>query len=136
MTDMLTIHSWRHMWDYYIVDGLRKGVKREEIRQNLIDAFRKEIFGQMMFRMKVDDLKQAQETPENVGIVTNIVVQARKKWVALIKMCNRYQETKDPIRESDLRGIWDGETEEEPEKQADGDERTAEWPELNETEDK
>lgn len=153
MTDVLTIRSWRNMWNDYIVEGLKKGARREEIRRNLIEAFRKEIFGQMMFRMKVDDLTKAPQTPKNIELVKNLTINEKNKWMVLVRECEKYPQTRDLIREEDLTLEDDPEAperedavtmdyeevedpDEEYESPWDGDEKTAEWPELNETEDK
>lgn len=153
MAEILTISSWRNMWNDYVVEGLKKGAKKEEIRRNLIEAFRKEIFGQLTFRLKTEDLLKVPMTPESIDIVWNITTNEKSKLRALIRECEKYPQTRDLIREEDLTLEDDPEApkredavtmdyeevedpEEEYESPWDGDERTAEWPELNETEDK
>lgn len=151
MAEILTIRSWRNMWNDYVVEGLKKGAKREEIRRNLIEAFRKEIFGQLTFRLKTTDLLKVPMTPESIDIVRNITTNEKSKWRALIRECKKYPQTRDLIREEDLTLEDDPETpkredavtmdyedvedpDEEYESPWDGDEKTAEWPELNEAE--
>lgn len=130
MTDMLRIRSKDDLFEEIVVEGLKEHVSGNDIRLALIDAMRKEIFGQMAWRMKVDDPREAMQTPKNEEIVKNIAIQARKKWEALIKMCGKYRETANLIGPNDLQEIWNGE-EEVPGGEWDGDEMTAEWPELS-----
>lgn len=147
--DMVRVRNWKELWNDYIVEGLKKGCKPAEIRKNLVEAFRKEIFDMMAFRLKVDDLEQALHTPENEQIVINLTKNAKHKWLRLMQECRKYPETRSLLRESDLTlEDRDEETEEEeedrfeyddvedPEEEYesswDGDEKTAEWPELSE----
>lgn len=102
MNNMVQVRGWKQMWNDYIVEGLSKGVKRETIRRNLVEAFRKEIFDQMMFRMNVEDLSQAIHSPENEQMVINLMKNEKKKWMRLVAECNRYRETYNLIIESDL----------------------------------
>ena len=102
MAEMVQVRSWKHFWNDYIVEGLKNGAKPADIRRNVVDAFRREIFGQMMFRMNVDDLKKAEETPYNVRIVEKISINEKKKWDALVRHCKKYPETANLLQEGDL----------------------------------
>lgn len=129
MTDMLVIKTKEQLFEEIVVEGIREHVSGDDIRRALIEAMRKEIFGQMMLRMKVDDPRKALQTPANEEIVKNIAIQARKKWEALMKMCDKYRETMNLIKPDDLKDIWSDE--EEVSGDWNGDEMTAEWPELS-----
>ena len=111
MSDILQIRTKEQLFNDIVIEGLKEHVSRNDIRLALIDAMRKEIFGQMTWRMKVDDIKEAMQTPKNEEIVKNIAIQSRKKWAALLKMCNKYRETNGLIVEDDLEHIWDDEEE-------------------------
>ena len=111
MSETVVIRSKNQLWNDFIIRGLQENVSKIDIQANLIDAMRKEIFGQMMLRMKVDDIRDAPQTPENEKIVLSISDQAHKKWVSLVKECRKYKETMDIIAEDDLTRIWDDEEE-------------------------
>lgn len=148
MEDKLVMRSNAQIFEDIVVTGLKEHASREDMRLALIDAFRKEIFGQMMFRMKVDDLRDAPKTPKNEEIVTKITLQAMKKWRGMVKECNKWTQTVNMISEDDLDHIWDDDEEEteddgyefaeaeDPEEEEEIDEMTAEWPELSEEEPK
>lgn len=102
MTDMVQIRSWRQMWNDYIYEGVKQNLNRNTIRRNLVEAFRKELFDQMMFRTNVEDLSQAIQSPENEKLVTNLVENSRKKWWRLMEECQKHVETYNLILESDL----------------------------------
>ena len=136
--EQLIIRSKDQLFEEFVVEALKEHVSTDDIRANLIEAMRKEVFGQMMWRMKVDDLRNAPKTPKNEEIVLKITEQARKKWHSLVKECNKWTETLNLISDDDLLKIWDNEEEaeeteeEESEEESEIDEMTAEWPELSE----
>lgn len=150
MSDMVQVRKWQQFWNDYICEGQKAGLKNEQIRQNLIEAFRKEIFGQVMFRAKVEDLDDIPQNPKNEEMLMNIFRQEKNKWKCLVQECRKNLSTAMLIREDDLT-LFDkpGEDDEDggyefceaedPEEEEesgdwDGDEATAEWPELNEEE--
>ena len=106
MTDILVIRSKKQLWDDFIVTGLQHHWPRERIKGNLIEAVRKEVFDQMMSRMKVEDIREAPQTPKNEEIVKNISIQTRKKWESLIRECNKWMQTKGLLEVDDLKLIW------------------------------
>lgn len=112
-TDILQIRSTAQLWNDIVIEGLKKNHKRDAIRLNLIDAIRKEVFGLMMNRLKVDDLRAAAETPENQRKVANIAIQARNKWRSLMRLCDCYEETKGIIGPDDLKEIFPEEEEDD-----------------------
>ena len=146
--EMLVIRNKYQLWNDFIVPGMEKRVERELIRAQLKEAIRKEVFDQICWRTKVMNPSEAPHTPENERIVENIVKETLKKWMALVKMCDSRIRTFNLISESDLvdlfedpNDIWDDEDSgyefgeaEDPEEETgndwDGDEETAEWPEL------
>ena len=115
MTDMIQNLTWRYLWNEYIYEGIKKGAKREDIRRNLVEAFRKEIFGEMMFQMKVGDLRNVPETPGNLEVVRNIMINKKKKWARLVKECEKFPQTRGLIRQKDLTLEDDQEAEEQEE---------------------
>lgn len=142
--DILQIRSKYELWNDFIVPGMENRTDREVIRAQLKEAVRKEVFDQMCWRMKVTDLNDAPHTPENEQIAASIAKETKKKWAALIRMCDERLQTMHLISESDLENLF-GEPEdiseddgyefeevEDPDEEGgdwDGDEKTAEWPE-------
>jgi primosomal protein N' len=125
--EKLTIRSVPQIFEDVIIDGITKHESYDDIRDRVVTVFRDEVMGQMKWRLKVDDLDDAPQTPENEEIVLKITEQAKKKWTALRRMCNRYKQTLNLLADEDLATIWDDEDSDES---WDGDEKTAEWPEL------
>lgn len=145
--DILRIRSKYELWNDFIVPGMKNRTDREVIRAQLKEAVRKEVFDQMCWRMKVTDLNDAPHTPENEQIAASIAKETKKKWRALIRMCDERLQTMRLISENDLENLFgepedisedddDGyefEEAEDPDEEGcdwDGDEKTAEWPEL------
>ena len=102
MADFVQMRNWQQFWNDYIYEGQKAGLKNEEIRRNLIEAFRKEIFGLVMFRAKVEDLDDIPQTPENSEMLRNIFRQEQNKWKKLVQECKKHLATAMLIREDDL----------------------------------
>lgn len=115
MSEMLVIRNKYQLWNDFIVPGIEKNRKKEMIRAQLLEAIRKEVFDQMCWRMKVGDLEEAAHTPENEKIVESIVRETKKKWRALIRMCDEHLVTLGLLSESDLEGLFSEEENEEAE---------------------
>lgn len=111
--NFIQIRSKEQLWSQYVVEGLKAGQNKDTIRANLVEVIRKEVFDQMMGRMKVDDLRAAPQTESNMRIVESISTNTRKKVVALAKMCDRYKETSGIISSDFLQLIFPEEEEEE-----------------------
>ena len=107
MTDQVKIRSVKEFWNDFIIDGLKKNRKEEDIHNALIDAFHEEMIGLMKFRLRVTDLKQAPNTKENRQKVENVARDIFKKWNALCNRCRQYGETRNLIDPEDLK--WEEE---------------------------
>ena len=107
MITKVIIRSKEEYWRSYILHGLADKLSKEQIKNNLLDAFRKEIFGQITMRMKVEDWSNVPKTPEAVKMVENIAKQAQNKWISLCIMCARFKETHGIILPSDIETITD-----------------------------
>jgi hypothetical protein len=92
-----------------VVSGIKEKASKEIIKNNLVEHFRKELFDQIMFRMGVDDIADAQRTPKNEKILGSLLANTIKRWKSLIKECNKYKESYNLISEHDLDGVFDTE---------------------------
>jgi hypothetical protein len=87
----------------YGVDGIGKGADRKLIKEQLLDAFRKEIFDTsvMMVGPQVFyDNYEASEKDRNK--LNNILKNCNNKWKSLCKEFAKYRETCDLIYDDDL----------------------------------
>jgi hypothetical protein len=100
--EMVQIRSWRNYWNEYVVKGLQNGISTSKIHDNIIEAMRKEVFGQLMFRGKVDDISKLEDTDENNEIVQSVAKSMLQKFNALLKECRKYKETKDILFPTDF----------------------------------
>ena len=98
------IHMVRgNAFQRYAVEGIGKGMDRMMVRKQLIDAFQKEIFGQVAIRTKGKD----PET-ETERITKSVIKETTKKWLGLIKMFEKYKETSGLLKPEDLTEGLDG----------------------------
>ena len=104
-TDILLIRNKAQLWNDIVVEGLDRGMNEEALHERLCDEFRRELFEQMIFRLRVEDLAKAEPTKKNVGLVKSILEQTAKKWVTLIRRWQKYEETKNLISTKDLDRI-------------------------------
>ena len=105
MSRQVIVRSKEQYWKDYILTGLSNKLSKEMIRQQLLDAFEKEIFGLIALRTNTDDWRNLPETPKNKATIVNIMKQAQNKWVSLCIEAARYKETKGIILPSDLEKI-------------------------------
>lgn len=97
----IIIRTKQQYWKDYILEGLSKNLPTERIRQNLLDAFRKEIFDQIMMHC---DATNPQGISDDTAVI-NICKQAENKWRSLCKMCSQYIETRSMIKPNDIREV-------------------------------
>lgn len=107
MIDRVDVRKLSEYWDKFIVDGIRKNERKEDIRNQLVEAFREEMFGLMKFRLKVDDLREAPQTEKNMRKVETVARETFKRWNQLCNHCRRFKETRDIIHPEDLK--WEEE---------------------------
>ena len=98
----VVVRSVKDYWNEFILTGVRKNRSKDDIRKDLIDAAFEEMHGLMKFRLKVDDIRLAQHTPENERKVENVAKEMFKKWSKLCGMCALYRETVGIIKPEDL----------------------------------
>lgn len=106
-SELIQIRSKNELRNDFIVAGKENKVSNETIKANLIEAIRKEIFGQLCFKMKVTDMKDAPATPENAAIAESVMKNAILKWRALMKMCDEHLATYGMLNDEDLNGMFE-----------------------------
>lgn len=102
MENQVVVRTVQDYWKEFILAGLKDHKSKEDIRKDLVDAAFEEMHGLMCFRLKVDDLRLAQPTPENKRKVENVTKEMFKKWCRLCGMCDLYLETVGIIKPDDL----------------------------------
>ena len=106
MNEQITVLSAEQYFKKYAVDGIGKGADRWMIKRQLVDAFRKEIFGLITMRVKksigsVYDIPD--EDPEASRIAKNVIHDTTMKWKKLCGMFAKYKETAGLIDIKDLK---------------------------------
>lgn len=104
MTEMLQIRSAERYFREYGLDGIGKGADKWMIKRQLIDAFRKEIFGLVAMRARktFKDIPPEGD-PEAIRIAKNVVHDEQKKWEKLCWMFAQYKETRGLLELDDLK---------------------------------
>lgn len=90
-------------FETYGRNGIGKGYDRIMIRRQLIDAFRKEIFGLVAMRAKktFDDIPPEGD-PEAIRIARNVIKDETKKWIKICDLFEKYVETSGLLRYDDI----------------------------------
>ena len=90
-------------FETYGRNGIGKGLDRTLARRQLIDAFRRAIFGLVAIRAKKHFNEiPAEGDPEALRIARNIIKDETRKWVKVCRLFDQYRETCDLIHPSDL----------------------------------
>ena len=106
MNEIVNVLSAEQYFKKYAVDGIGKGADRWMIKRQLIDAFRKEIFGLITMRLKkqVNDANDIPEgDPEASRIAKNVIHDTTMKWKKLCGMFAMYKETAGLLNIKDLK---------------------------------
>lgn len=102
MSEMIRIRSIPDYLEEFGNNGVGKGVPVAQVKEQILDAFRKEMFDQICWKTKVENWADAPQTPENEKIVQNIFKQTYKKYLGVIKAFNMYKETFNMLKPDDL----------------------------------
>ena len=103
MTEQVCIRSIRDYFQEFGVHGIGKGANAQLVKQQIMDAFRKEIFDQIAFKLNVADISEVKPTASNQKTVENIMRNSYKKWLGLIREFNKYRETCNLLFPGDLQ---------------------------------
>lgn len=105
-TEMVPIRSIKQYLREFGYEALVKNkANRSLVKEQIIDAFQKEIFGQIVF--KYHDAAILSRPTEQIDEKTrdgvrHILTNARWKWKRLCGEFNKYRETRDLISEDEL----------------------------------
>ena len=103
---MVQIRSVQGYFKEFAIEAIgKKHQDRELVKYQILDAFQKEIFGQIVGRYGDPNLlaKDAESVdPEVKRGVDNILKNSLQKWKKLVKMFGKYRETANLIYEKDL----------------------------------
>lgn len=105
------IRSAKEYFEEYGREKLyKKGLGKDVVRKELVEAFHDEIFSLVAMRAKKEFKDIPKEgDPEAVRIARNVVKDATKKWLKVVKMFETYQETHGTIKPEDISLIPEGE---------------------------
>ena len=108
MKEMVQVLRAEDYFQTFGVNGIGKGAKKELVKKQLIDSFRKEIFGIVAMRAKksFDEIPKEGD-PEAIRIVQNVIHDETRKWIKLCDMFARYVETQGVIAYDDLSKEFD-----------------------------
>lgn len=109
MSEMIRIRSIKEYFNEFGVEMVGKGKPTDFVKAQIVDAFRREIFDQIFWKLKITDMSEAEQTPENERIVENIFRNSYKKWLGLIKLFDKYRETRGMLKPEDLNPFEDEE---------------------------
>ena len=102
-SEKVTVLRAEDYFETYGRNGIGKGLDRTLARRQLLDAFRKEIFGLVAFRAKKEFQEiPAEGDPEALRIARNVVKDETKKWIKICKMFDLYRETSGLLRYDDI----------------------------------
>lgn len=102
---MVQIRSVKQYFKEFGINGIGKGKDRKEIHDQLVDAFKNEIFGQITMRYHdAAILSRPEETIDEATKlgVRNILNQADRKWRRLCTEFSKYKETFNLIEPGEL----------------------------------
>jgi len=99
MNEMVQIRSVKQFFHDFIVAPLQKdgnndaawlSRNRELLRKQLIDAFRKEVFDQIVFKLGPDAAGLSRDELAQHDGTQNILEQSFRKWRRLCILCSEY----------------------------------------------
>lgn len=91
MNEMVAIRSVKQYFNDYVYanrSDIQYPIKRAKIKMQLLDAFRKEIFGQITMKLGQDATNISREELANLGFVSNILTNGFRKWRRLCILCS------------------------------------------------
>ena len=95
MQQMVQIRTVKQYFNEYIVENLKGKTKVSEvdlipIRQQVLDAFRREVFGQIVFKLGPEAATMSKDDLAKIDFIHNILVAAFRKWKRFCILCGEY----------------------------------------------
>lgn len=95
MSDMVQIRSVKQYFNDFLVEGLKNNKNISEsdvlmIKRQILDAFRKEIFGQIVFKLGREISDMSMDDLANLEPVQNILKNSFRKWRRLCIICSEH----------------------------------------------
>ena len=95
MNDMVQIRSVKQYFNDFLVEGLKNNTHISEsdvlmIKQQILDAFRREIFGQIAFKLGHEINDANRDELANLEPVQNILKNSFRKWKRLCIICTEH----------------------------------------------
>jgi hypothetical protein len=93
MTERVEIPSLKHLFNRFIAEPAQEnGVRwlsthQDEIKANLLEEFRREIFGQVVFKLGPEAATLSKDELANLDGVHSILEQSFRRWRRLCIMC-------------------------------------------------
>ena len=113
---MLPIRSVKQYFNEFIAEPANQngGVvwlnkNRDQIRANILEAFRKELFGQVVFKLGPEAASMSRDQLASMDGIQNILEQTFRKWRRLCILCSEFG-----VSFISLEDLRDALTEEEP----------------------
>lgn len=95
MTEIIQVPSVKQYFNTYIVEPLKDKKNIQEldllkIKAQVLDAFKKELFGQIVFKLGPEAATMSRDELANIDKVHNILVQTFRKWKRLCILCSEH----------------------------------------------
>lgn len=95
MNEMVQIRSVKQYFNDFLVEGLKNTTHPSEsdvlmIKQQILDAFRKEIFGQIAFKLGAEAANMNRDELGSLEPVQNILSNSFRKWKRLCIICSEH----------------------------------------------
>ena len=95
MNQMVQIRSVKQYFNEFIVEGLKDKTKVQEvdmitIKQQILDNFRKEVFGQIIFKLGPEAAEMTTNDLADLEPVKNILTQTFRKWRRFCILCTEH----------------------------------------------
>lgn len=93
MSEMVQIRSVKQYFNEFIVSGLKGLAKITQfdlarVKQQLLDAFRKELFDQLVFKYGAETLQKPKDEWAAMDGIQNILTNLFRKWRRLCILCS------------------------------------------------
>ena len=103
MAEIVQVLSAEQYFRKYAIEGIGKGGDRWFIKQQLVDAFKKEMFGLVALRtQKYSDIPKEQNI-QAMHVARNVIHDSTLKWKKICKMFSQYKETAGLLTMDDIR---------------------------------